>query len=248
VRTKDKTLKLATRWLTVAMLALCAAAAAQDATVERTSTIAALFSADEALALSKTLAADQPLRFRVRSPQNAALSGVLVFVKPVNSGELPANWGTVLDQKNLIWIAADDFGNEVPRAQRVLAAMAAIKLIESTQSVDAHRIYIAGMSGGGRIASAIITRFPRRFTGALYIVGADPWTAAEQPLIPRIAANRYVFVTGSRDFNQRELKRLFAKYQAAGVTHALLMDLPDFGHEYPNAEQLARAIDFLDAR
>jgi pimeloyl-ACP methyl ester carboxylesterase len=248
VRTKDKTLKPGTRWLTTAMLAMCVNAAAQDATIERTTTIAALFPADEAAALSKTLAVDRPLRFRVRTPRNPALSGVLVFVKPVNSGELPANWGTVLDQKNLIWIAADDFGNELPRAQRVLAALAAMKLIESTQAIDAQRIYVAGMSGGGRVASAIITRFPRRFTGALYIVGADPWTSAEQPLIARIAANRYVFVTGSGDFNRREMKRVFAKYQAAGVTHALLMDLPDFGHEYPNAEQLARAIDFLDAR
>jgi len=230
------------------MLALCATAAAQDATVERTATIAGLFSADEARTLSETLAADKPLRFRVRIPQNSAPSGVLIFVKPVNSGELPAKWGPVLDRKNLIWIAAEDFGNELPRAQRVLAAMAAVRLIESTQAVDARRIYIAGMSGGGRIASAIITRFPRRFTGALYIVGADPWTSAEKPLIPRIAANRYVFVTGSRDFNEREMKRLFAKYRAAGVKNALLMDLPDFGHEYPDAEQLGQAIDFLDAR
>jgi hypothetical protein len=44
------------------------------------------------------------------------------------------------------------------------------------------------------------------------------------------------------------MTRLFAKYQAAGVTQALLMDLPGFGHEYPNAEQFGKAIDFLDAR
>jgi pimeloyl-ACP methyl ester carboxylesterase len=236
------------RWLAISMLALGAPAGAQDTTVERTTTIAALFPADEAQALSKTLAADKPLRFRVRVPQNTGSSGVLVFVKPTNNGELPANWAAVLDQKNLIWIAADDFGNELPRAQRVLAAMTALRLIESTQSIDSHRVYVGGMSGGGRVASAIITRFPQRFRGALYIVGADPWTSAEQSLLPRIAANRYVFVTGPGDFNQREMKRLFARYQAAGVTHALLMDLPAFGHEYPNAEQFGKAVDFLDAR
>jgi hypothetical protein len=41
---------------------------------------------------------------------------------------------------------------------------------------------------------------------------------------------------------------VFSKYQAAGVTQALFMDLPAFGHEYPNAEQLGQALDFLDAR
>lgn len=104
------------------------------------------------------------------------------------------------------------------------------------------------MSGSARIASQIITRFPQRFSGALYIVGANFWTSAEEPLKPRIAANRYVFVTGSRDFNQRDMRRAYSKYQRAGVTQALLMDLPGLGHEYPNAEQLGQAIDFLDAR
>jgi hypothetical protein len=44
------------------------------------------------------------------------------------------------------------------------------------------------------------------------------------------------------------MKRVFSKYQAAGVTQSLLMDLPGLAHEYPNADQLAQAIEFLDAR
>lgn len=231
----------------MASLLLCGAVNAQDS-VERTTTLSALFPADEAKALAKTIPADRPLHFRVRVPRNAALSGVLVFVKPVDSGELPGQWTAELDRHNLIWVAADDFGNEHPRAQRVLAAIAGLRLIESSQAIDSRRVYIGGMSGGGRIASQTITRFPARFSGALYIVGADFWTSAEKPLQPRIAANRYVFVTGSRDFNQRDMRRVFSKYQAAGVTHTLLMDLPGFGHEYPDAEQLGQAIDFLDAR
>jgi hypothetical protein len=52
--------------------------------------------------------------------------------------------------------------------------------------------------------------------------GADFWTEAEEPLRPRITANRYVFITGTRDFNHRDMRRVFSKYQAAGVTQALL--------------------------
>lgn len=238
------------RWpFAIALLALGNAANAQDsATVPRTTTLAALFPAEEAKALATTLAPDKPLRYRLRMPQNASPSGVLVFVKPVDSGELPENWAAELDRHNLIWIAADDFGNEHPRAQRILAAIAGLKFIESTATIDAKRVYVGGMSGGGRIASQIITRFPRRFSGALYIVGADFWTSAEEPLKPRIAANRYVFVTGSRDFNRRDMRKVFSKYQAAGVTQSVLMDLPGYGHEYPNPDQLRQAIDFLDAR
>jgi predicted esterase len=235
-------------WI-VALLAASSHCIAQDAqTVERTTTLDALFPADEAKALSATLDSSKPLRYRIRMPQNAAPNGVLVFVKPIDSGELPEGWAAQLDRHNLVWIAAEDFGNEHPRAQRILAAIAGLKLIEGTQAIDTKRVYIGGMSGGGRIASQIITRFPRRFGGALYIVGADFWTSAEEPLKRGIAANRYVFVTGSRDFNHRDMRRVYEKYQAAGVAQVLLMDLPAFGHEYPNAEQLGVGLDFLDAR
>jgi pimeloyl-ACP methyl ester carboxylesterase len=233
--------------LAIACLLVSGVAAAQE-TTERTATLSQLFPPDEALALAETIPADKPIHFRVRIPQNAAKSGVLVFVKPIDSGELPHGWGPALDKANLIWVAADGYGNDHPRAQRILAAMAAANLIESLQAVDKNRVYIAGMSGGGRIASQISTRFPRRFDGALYVVGADFWTSAEEKYLPGIVANRYVFVTGASDFNRRDMKRVFEKYKASGVAHALLMDLPGFGHEYPNAAQLAQAIEFLDAR
>lgn len=233
--------------LALACLVSCGAANAQDS-ARHTATLSELFPSEEARALSKTIPAGRPIHFRVRVPVNSTRSGLLVFVKPVDTGEMPEGWGPVLDRANLIWVAADGYGNDRPRAERVLAAMAAVALVERLQSVDESRVYIGGMSGGGRIASQVITRFPRRFDGALYIVGADFWTGEEQRYLPGIVANRYVFVTGVRDFNRREMKRVFARYQAAGAKHSLLLDLPGFGHEYPDAGGLATAIGFLDSR
>ena len=60
---------------------------------QRTTTLTALFPPDKAKALADTLPPDKPLRYRVRIPQAAASSGVLVFVKPIDSGELPAGLG-----------------------------------------------------------------------------------------------------------------------------------------------------------
>jgi predicted esterase len=229
------------------MMALAAPVWAQDS-VERTTTIATLFPAEELPGLAKTLPIDRVLHFRVRIPPGAAPNGLLIFVKPSNSGELPPGWAPVLDERNLVWIAADDFGNERPSAQRALVAIAASKLIQSSMTIESRRIYVAGMSGGGRIASHVVTHFPRQFAGALFIVGADFWTKYEEPLRQQIAANRYVFVTGGRDFNHREMRNVYARYRAAGASQSLLIDQPRFGHEYPDATQLARAIDFLDAR
>ena len=233
----------------MAMLALAGVSQAQDSpTVARTTTLTALFPADKAKSLATTLAPDKPLRYRVRIPPGKSPSGVLVFVKSGESGEMPPDWPAQLDAQNLIWIAADDFGNEHPSSQRILAAIAALKFMESTETIDAKRLYVGGISGGGRIASQIMTRFPQYFRGALFIVGADFWTASEKPLLPQIVANRYVFITGSADFNQLSMQRMYKNYRQAGVSEAMLMDLPHFGHQFPNAEQLGKAIDFLDAR
>jgi len=155
------------RTIAAVLLVLGTVSHAQDApTLERTTTLAALFPADEAKALNATLRSDKPLRYRVRIPPDDGPHGVLVFVKPIDSGEIPGNWTAELDRRHLIWIAADDFGNDHPRAQRVLAALAGLKFIESSEAIDAKRVYVGGMSGGGRVASTLITRFPRHFSGA----------------------------------------------------------------------------------
>jgi len=234
----------------VLLLALCSFGAHADeprgVVFEKSASLASLYPAQEAQALSKVLPADRQLRWKVRLPAPTGPSGVLVFVSPTASGDPQPDWPEVLDQHHLIWIAAEDFGNPVPSNQRVLAALMALTLVEQSYPFDTQRRYIAGMSGGGRIASTTITRFPRQFTGALYIVGADFWTPAEKPLIAAIAANRYVFMTGSRDFNRREIMQVYDRYRAAGVQQALLIDRAGFGHEYPAAAQFADALKFLD--
>lgn len=237
------------RSLLIAMLALVSVSQAKNSpTVARTTTLTALFPADKAKSLADTFPVDKPLHYRVRIPPGESRKGVLVFVNSGESGEMPRTWAAQLDAQNLIWIAADDFGNQHPRPQRILAAIAALKLIETTESIDAQRLYIAGISGGGGIASEVMTRFPQYFRGAMYIVGGELWTATEEPFLPQIAANRYVFITGSADFNQLHMQRLYKNYRQAGISEAMLMDIRHFGHQYPNAEQLGKAIDFLDAR
>ncbi|HEY5810152.1 MAG TPA: prolyl oligopeptidase family serine peptidase [Povalibacter sp.] len=220
---------------------------AAGSTVERAASLTSLFPAEQVQALSSVLPADQEVRWKLHLPVDAETpSGLLVFVSPSESGEPPPGWVDVLDEQKLMWIAAEGFGNQHRSNQRVLAALMALTFATRHYSIDPSRTYIAGMSGGGRIASMTITKFPRLFRGAIYIVGVDFWTSAEAASLDSIAANRYVFITGDRDFNRRETQRVFEKYRAAGVERALLMDLPRFGHELPDAERLTQAVQFLD--
>ena len=232
----------------LAALALCGTALARESpTVERSATVASLFSADQAQALKLTLPLNRAVKFRVRTPPGAGRSGVLVFVSARRSGELPEGWEQALDRANLVWICAGDYGNDKLSAQRVLVALMGLKLASQIAPLDTQRQYVGGMSGGGRIASLVMTRFPKLFTGAIYMTGAD-FQLPDAALKPLFAARRYVFITGDHDFNRLEMKQVYEQYRSSAVSAALLMDLPDFSHEIPDAQQLGVALAYLDAR
>lgn len=233
-------------WFALAACAASAHAQQSPVTTELSATLETLFSPEEAAGLAKTLPLDRRVLFRAWLSESKD-PGVLIFVSPTDSGEPPATWLPLLQQKQLSWIAAVGFGNQRLSAQRVLAAMMALELVRKS-ALDRNRIYIGGMSGGGRIASETATRFPQKFTGALYIVGANFWMPKDTRLRQRAAANRYVFITGEKDFNRSEMRRVYSIYQSSGLASSLLMDLPAYAHQYPDVEQLGKAIDFLDAR
>jgi hypothetical protein len=103
------------------------------------------------------------------------------------------------------------------------------------------------MSGGGRIASQLITHFPQVFSGAICIAGADYFMPQDEALRAAVGTRRVVMITGSRDFNQREIQLVSRRYQQSGLPKLMLMDLPGFAHQLPDAAQLSQALAFLDA-
>jgi predicted esterase len=216
-------------------------------TVTQVVTIAELFPPDEAAKLSRTLRSDRHVKFHVRIPPGEGPHGVLVFVNPHPGADFPAGWGEVLDRRNLVWIAAEGFGNDKPGAQRALIALLALKQLARTTQIDFERRYIGGMSGGGKIASQVLPRFPAFFNGALCIVGAD-YVAPEAQLASAMTGKPVVFMTGDRDFNHFEVLEVYSRYVAAGMTRPHLIDLRGFGHQYPDAQQLEAAIELLDQR
>jgi hypothetical protein len=238
---------LIARWLALTMLAAASTHAGDLATAESSATLNSLFNPEEVARLSRTLPPDQPVKFRVWWSDDPN-PGVVVFVSPTNSGEPPEGWLALLQQKRLSWVAADGFGNQQPSAQRVLVAIMGRSLAERSAALDRKRIYVGGMSGGGRIASMTAPRFPQLFSGGLYIVGANFWMPEVAQLKQWAAANRYVFITGDKDFNRRDMKSVYSRYRRKGLNSSLFMDIPGYAHEYPSVEQLGQAIDFLDER
>jgi len=116
-----------------------------------------------------------------------------------------------------------------------------------TLPLDPARRYIGGMSGGGKMASQVLTLFPGFFDGALCIVGADPIKPATERA-PQLAGKRVVFMTGNKDFNHYDVLEVHKRLLESGLAHSFLMDLDGFGHQYPDAHQLDAALELLDPR
>ena len=172
--------------------------------------------------------------------------GVMVYISPQNIVNEPNGWLEVTERRNLIWIAARKSGNKEQVSNRISMAMLALPLLQSTYNINTNRIYVSGFSGGGRIASLVATNLPHVFKGALYNCGANFWDTANDEQLLHIKNNRFVFLTGSDDFNLDDTKRVYAKYKKAGVKNIKLMVIPRMGHSNPKRAKFSQALEYLD--
>ena len=156
---------------------------------------------------------DQPIdltheQFRIYVPgtKPPAGYGVLVFIPPWQDNHLPQGWETAFDAQGMIFVSATRSGNEEsPLGRREpLAILAAHNVIQGFP-VEASRVYIAGFSGGARVALRLALGYPDLFHGALLDAGSDPIGGADLPLPPRAlferfrVSSRLIYVTGTRD-------------------------------------------------
>lgn len=174
--------------------------------------------------------------------------GVLVYVSPSRSGSMDGRWTKVLDKHNLVYIAADHSGNKIPVLRRMVLATSAIIAAKKQFEIDEERVYISGFSGGGRVASFLSNQYPTVFSGAIFICGVNFWKEDQIEDLSLVLNNRYVFVTGTRDFNLKETRIVYRKYLKAGAENSLLEIENRMGHALPNTKTLATAIEFLDQK
>jgi hypothetical protein len=126
--------------------------------------------------------------------------------------------------------------------------------------VDPARVYITGMSGGGRISSMMVACFPEVFTGAAPIVGlacyehvptgvGQMWPRGYARPGPAVfglfKTRRMGAITGSRDFNQIEMQHATDIMRRDGV-QVRLFDYPRMGHEMPTPERFVEVMAWVD--
>lgn len=212
-------------------------------------TLPELVGTESAARFEDVVEADESIEWEIYVPESYdpdKPAGLMVYVSPTDSGRMPARWKDVMETSNVIWIGANDSGNRIRAGRRATYAMVAPAVVAREYRVDAARVYVSGFSGGGRVASMVAPEYPQVFKGAVFICGVNSWDNHTRAQLDAVQANRYVFLTGTKDFNRAETRSVYRSYRRAGVSNVLLMDISGMDHSLPSAPKFAEAIAFLD--
>jgi hypothetical protein len=189
-----------------------------------------------------------------------APAGLLVWINAGRAGEIPAPFAPALDELGIIAVGAADSGNERHIATRIQLAFDALATASRRFHIDPRRVYISGISGGGRMSSTIAACWPDVFAGCVPIVGLScyrvvpsgtgmAWPAGfSRPGTDRfkfLRMRRFAPMTGRKDFNELEIQQAASIYQRDGVP-LRLFDHETMGHQLPAPKDLREALLWVD--
>ncbi len=190
--------------------------------------------------------------------------GVLVWISPTDSGAVPEAYAPLLAEHDLLWIGADNAGNERLAHERLALALCAAVNMQLLYDIDPDRIYVAGLSGGGRLASIAATNASELFRGGAPLMGCnfhervpvpgDPsmgWPPCSEPSPFHAAIAKrqpLVIVTGEKDFNREQCEVYAEAYRAEGYEVVEYVELEGVGHELPGTEAMDDILALLEKR
>jgi hypothetical protein len=206
--------------------------------------------------------------FRVFVPDSyspEADFGLLVWISPTPFGGFVApEMGRAIEESRLIWVGPDRAGNGRARWYRYLLALDAVYNMRQLYSVDANRIFVAGYSGGGRVASGLAMLYSEVFRGGFSLFGCDyperlpvpdkpgahwppGFPAPPNPVLQQVKADsRFVLLTGELDFNRAQTKITYVTMLEEGFEHVLYLQVPGASHyDLPAEDWLERGFRFL---
>lgn len=189
--------------------------------------------------------------------------GLFVWINAGNTGAPPRAWLAELAKRRLIWIGANNSGNaRQPVVQRQMLAIDAVHEIKRRYTIDPRRIYVSGVSGGGRMSSQVAMTFPDVFTGAMPIVGVDyfrkipvPDTKFQYRTFKRpgpamyrraLQQSRWVLLTGETDYNKPQTQVVHRAMVADRFAHVSYIEVPKMAHTIPDAAWFAKGLALLD--
>lgn len=204
----------------------------------------------------ETLHVRVPAGYHPRRP-----AGLLIWCSPTPDGRIPDVFAPALDELNIVCVGIDNAGNERDVPDKYQLVFDAVATGRRRFHVDDRRVYITGMSGGGKVSSVLAISYPDIFAAAIPIVGfatyseldaswgdhSLPYFAVPQAKrLNQARRMRIALVGGPPDFNYREVVERQRYLEADGFTNIRFFSYPDMGHVMPRPERFAEVLDWVD--
>ncbi len=179
-------------------------------------------------------------------PAEAGLPLVLF----ISAGDQPAGWSqlqSVCQQKGIAFASPYGAGNNTSMPKRIRIVFDVLDDLRRKHRIDADRTYLAGFSGGGRVACGIAFSLPELFGGVIPVCASgdlrdEPWL--RHRAIDRLSV---AMITGTGDFNRGEVERFRGPMLADMGVRTKVTTVEKLGHGIPDAKTFADVIDWLDA-
>ena len=171
---------------------------------------------------------------------------MILFVSP---GAEPVGWKQfepVCKKLGFVYAEPRDAGNDCPVKRRVRIVLDVLDDVRRNVLIDPDRTYVAGFSGGGRIAFALAFALPDQFGGVMPICASgdlrdEPWL--RQRVMDRLSV---ALMTGDGDFNRGEVERLRGPYLKEVGVRTRWWEQTGLGHGVPGEKQLTEAVKWLE--
>jgi dienelactone hydrolase len=180
--------------------------------------------------------------------------GLLVWVSPLDEAGMPPDWHATLEERGVIFVTAARSGNQTsPIGRRIPLALTAAANVARSHAIDPDRVWIAGFSGGARIAERMALAYPDVFTGAILDGSSDDIGSEDLALPPRDRFERMldglsiVLSAGADDtFNAASAKRVASSLRRHCLERVTVEVRRRDAHVVMGSRSLAKAIEFLD--
>jgi pimeloyl-ACP methyl ester carboxylesterase len=171
---------------------------------------------------------------------------LILYLSPGRDGGSGKALARLAQSSGSLYAAPLNAGNDCPSRQRVRIVLDVLDDVRRQFPVDPDRTYIAGFSGGGRIACAIAFALPELF-GGLIPVCAGGFPRDESWLRQRVAERlSLALITGQTDFNRGEVERLRGPFLKDVGVRARVWTVAGMGHQVPGEKVLGEAVRWLD--
>lgn len=201
--------------------------------------------------------------FQLYLPKTGKAKGVLVWISSGRLGLIPEAWAAELRRRSIAVIAANKAGNDRAVLIRAALALDGLRYVLSREAIEPKSIWVAGDSGGAKVASLLAWRCPELFAGALFVAGALYHRAlpVEKGLVypaglpdpgerlAELKTKKLVWIVGDKDEIALQAVGLVAwAARDDGFAQSSLILAPGLPHALPEARLIAQALDLLEGK